>query len=78
MKEADRLKEAHRLRQEASRALRLSQQIGDRQATATLAAYVADLLERAEAMERGGMPPPERVPSQQPTQQQQIQPKKEE
>jgi hypothetical protein len=70
--------EANRLRQEASRALRLSQQIGDRQASATLAAHAADLLERAEAMEREGMPPPQRVLSQQPTQQQQIQPKKEE
>jgi hypothetical protein len=72
------MREADRLRQEASRALWLSQQIGDRQASDALAAHAADLLERAEAMEREGMPPPQRVPSQQPTQQQQIQTKKKE
>jgi len=73
--------EVDRLRQEAARALRLSQLIGDKQAGEALAAHAANLLERAEAMERENLGPVPQPPasSQQPAQQQQqVQPKKEE
>ena len=68
-----------RLRQEAARALRLSQLIGDKQASEALAKHAADLLERAEALERenmGQVPQPPATPQQPAQQQQQVQPKK--
>jgi hypothetical protein len=70
---------AERLRHEAARALRLSREIGDRQAAEALATHAANLLERAEALERQEMPPPQPSSAhQQPAQQQQqSQPKKE-
>jgi hypothetical protein len=71
--------DADRLRQEAARALRLSQQIGDEKASEALAAHAANLLERADAMEREnmGLTPQPPATAQQPAQeQQQIQPKK--
>jgi hypothetical protein len=70
-----------RLRLEATRALRLSQLIGDKQASEGLAAHAANLLERAEAMERENLAPvpqPPASPQQPAQQQQQVQPKKEE
>jgi hypothetical protein len=68
-----------RLRLEATRALRLSQQIGDKQASEGLAAHAANLLERAEAMERENLAPVPQPPASPPAQQQQqVQPKKEE
>jgi hypothetical protein len=73
--------EADRLRHEAARALRLSQLIGDKQASEALAAHAANLLERAEALERENMPPAPQPPAtpQQPTQpQEQVQPKEKE
>jgi hypothetical protein len=71
--------DADRLRQEAARALRLSQQIGDEKASEALAAHAANLLERADAMERekmGRVPQPPATPQQPSQQQQQVQPKK--
>jgi hypothetical protein len=71
--------EADRLREEAARALRLSQLIGDKQASEALATHAANLLERADAMERENMwpkPQPPATPEQPAQQQQQIQPKK--
>jgi hypothetical protein len=67
-----------RLRLEATRALRLSQLIGDKQASEALAAHAANLLARAEAVERENLRPvPQPPPSpQQPAQQQQVQPKR--
>ena len=44
--------DAAALRQEAARALRLSQLIGDEKASEALSAHAADLLERAEAIKR--------------------------
>jgi hypothetical protein len=71
--------EAERLRDEAARALRLSEQIIDEQARKALAALAADLLKRAEAIERENTEPARQppFPPQQPAQQQQeqIQPK---
>jgi hypothetical protein len=71
--------EADRLRHEAARALRLSKLIGDMKASDALAAHAADLLERAEALERKNMPPAPQAQAtaQQPAQQQQqVQPNK--
>ena len=76
-----RMTDAATLRQEAARALRLSQLIGDEKASEALSAHAADLLERAEAIEREAMPPASEAPGtpQQPAQQQQqVQPKNEE
>jgi hypothetical protein len=67
------------LREEAARALRLSQLIGDKKASEVLAAHAADLLERAEAIDRENGSPvlqPPATPQQPAQQQQQIQPKK--
>ena len=71
--------EADQLRHEAARALRLSQQIVDEKASEALAAHAANLLERADAMERKNAPPapqPPATPRQPSQQQQQAQPKK--
>jgi hypothetical protein len=73
------MSEANRLRHEATRALRLSREIGDLKAREALAKHAADLLEQAEALERENMGPAPQPPatSEQPAQQQQqIQPKK--
>jgi hypothetical protein len=51
------MEDGSRLRQEAARALRLSQLIGDKQASEALAKHASDLLERAEALERENMGP---------------------
>ena len=67
------MSEAEQLRLEAARALRLSEQILDRQAKEALVAHAAKLLERAEALERDNtrpVPSPQ-APSEQPAQQQQ-------
>ena len=75
------MSEADRLRHDAARALRLSKLIGDMKARDARAAHAADLLERAEALERENMPPAPQAQAtvQQPAQlQQQVQPKKEE
>jgi hypothetical protein len=70
------MEDGSRLRQEAARALRLSQLIGDKQASEALAKHVADLLERAEALERENtVPQPPATPQQPAQQQQQVQPK---
>jgi len=71
--------EADRLRREATRALRLSELIGDVQAREALATLAAELLERAEGTERENreaarQPPPPTQQSAQP-QQEQKQPK---
>jgi hypothetical protein len=73
------MSDAEQLRHEAARALRLSQLIGDKQASEALAKRAADLLERAEALERenmGQVPQPPATPQQPAQQQQQVQPKK--
>jgi hypothetical protein len=73
------MSEADRLRHEATRALRLSREIGDLKAREALAKHAADLLEQAEALERENMGPAPQPPatSEQPAQQQQqIQHKK--
>jgi hypothetical protein len=73
------MSDAEQLRHEAARALRLSQLIGDKQASEALAKHAADLLERAEALERenmGQVPQPPATPQQPAQQQQQIQPTK--
>jgi hypothetical protein len=70
--------EADQLRHEAARALRLSQLIGDKQASEALATHAANLLERADAMERenlGSVPQPPVPPQQQAQQQQQVESK---
>jgi hypothetical protein len=70
--------EADQLRREAARALRLSQLIGDKQASEALAAHAANLLERADAMERENMgltPQPPATAQQPAQQQQQVQPR---
>ena len=75
------MEDGTRLRQEAARALRLSQLIGDKQASEALAKYAADLLERAEALERENMgpaPQSQASPEQPAQQQQQVTLKKEE
>src|SRR5262249_45652807 len=67
------MSEAEQLRLEAARALRLSEQILDRQAKEALVAHAAKLLERAEALERDNtrpVPSPQ-APCEQPAQQQQ-------
>ena len=46
--------EAERLRAHARRSLELARAIADQEATRALKAYAADLLERAEAIERQG------------------------
>ena len=59
--------EADRLRHEAARALRLSELIGDAQAREALAVLAADLLKRAETIERdntGTVPRPQATPEQ--------------
>jgi hypothetical protein len=71
--------EAERLRHEAARALRLSQLIGDERASEALAAHAANLLERAETIERESMGPAPQAPAtpqQSAQQQEQVQPKK--
>jgi hypothetical protein len=79
--------EAAQLRQEAARALRLSQLIGDVKASEALAAHAADLLEKhaadllekADALEGENAPPapqPAATRQQPSREQQQVQPKK--
>jgi hypothetical protein len=46
--------EAERVRSQARRALRLARDITDQEAARALKAHAADLLERAEAIERQG------------------------
>ena len=73
------MEDGTRLRLEAARALRLSQLIADKQASEALAKLAADLLERAEALERekmGPVPQPSVTPQAPAQQQQQVQPNK--